>query len=146
MLDLQGTIYFVGIILGSLVSMRLADIYGRKPIIVIGLVMYGVSALILFLIKEEWAVFLAIALCGFQMPNTCQCAYLLMIEYLDPSHRSKFSSVANIVDGGSNIWLPFYFRYTDSWIYLLTLISALIVALFILVVILIPESPRFLVT
>lgn len=146
MLDLQGTIYFVGIILGSLVSMRLADIYGRKPIIVIGLVMYGVSALILFLIKEEWAVFLAIALCGFQMPNTCQCAYLLMIEYLDPSHRSKFSSVANIVDGGSNIWLPFYFRYTDSWIYLLILISALIVALFILVVILIPESPRFLVT
>ena len=136
----------MGIILGSLVSMRLADIYGRKPIIVIGLVMYGVSALILFLIKEEWAVFLAIALCGFQMPNTCQCAYLLMIEYLDPSHRSKFSSVANIVDGGSNIWLPFYFRYTDSWIYLLTLISALIVALFILVVILIPESPRFLVT
>ena len=136
----------MGIILGSLVSMRLADIYGRKPIIVIGLVMYGVSALILFLIKEEWAVFLAIALCGFQMPNTCQCAYLLMIEYLDPSHRSKFSSVANIVDGGSNIWLPFYFRYTDSWIYLLILISALIVALFILVVILIPESPRFLVT
>lgn len=79
LLDLQGTIYFVGIILGSLVSMRLADIYGRKPIIIIGLILYGVVALMIFLIKEEWALFLAIAICGFQMPNTCQCAYLLMI-------------------------------------------------------------------
>ena len=126
--------------------MRLADVIGRKPIILIGLCIYGVCAIMLFLIKEEWALFLAIALCGFQMPNTCQCGYLLMIEYLDPNHRSKFSSFANVIDGGSNIWLPFYFRYTDSWIYLLILISAMVVVLFFLVLIITPESPRFLVT
>ncbi len=79
LLDLQGTIYFAGIIVGSLVSMRLADLFGRKPIILLGLVIYGVTVLIMFLVKEEWAVFFCIALQGFQMPNTCQCAYLLMI-------------------------------------------------------------------
>ena len=145
-LSLQGTTYFIGVIVGSVIWMRLADIIGRKPIILMGLILYGATLLVMFLVKEEWVIFFGYWVMGFQLPNTCQASYLLMMELLAPEHRSRYTSLTNIMDALCNLWLPFFFRYSPSYIYLLIGVAALVVIAFFGVLIITPESPRYLIT
>lgn len=77
---------------------------------------------------------------------TAHCAYLLLLELVSSKYRSFFCAAVNMVDGGSNLWLPFYFKYVDSWVYLYIANTAESFLLLILIWLLATESPRFLTT
>ena len=83
--------------------------------IVVGQGVHVVLNILLLTIRNEINLFIWLFLFGIHIAMTAHCAYLLLLEVVSPKYRPFFCAAINIVDGSANIWLPFYYKYADSW-------------------------------
>ena len=79
LISLQGTAYFVGFTLGSLLWMRLADLWGRKRLTVGGLLLFIATLLIYPLKMSVASIYVTLFLFGLGAPLTLLVSYLLLI-------------------------------------------------------------------
>ena len=146
LIDFQGTVYFIGFMIGSFLWLRLTDIYGRKKFILAGHAAHLAITTLLLTIRNEINLFVFLFLIGLHTGMTGLCAYLLLLEIVSAKYRPFFSAAVNAVDGTTNIWLPFYYKYVNTWEYLFIANMVESFLLLILIWALATESPRFLVT
>lgn len=141
------SISLIGTILGAVVAGRLADRYGRKPILYFVAVLYLLSA-IGCAIASLWELFLLFRLFGGIAVGISSVVGPVYTSEIAPAKdRGKLTGTFQImiVTGIFTAYLTnfLFMQETGSWRYMLG-IMALPAALFILLLKYIPESPRWL--
>jgi len=141
------SISLIGTILGAIVAGRLADRYGRKPILYFVAILYLLSALGCAL-ASVWELFLLFRLFGGIAVGISSVVGPVYTSEIAPAKdRGKLTGTFQImiVTGIFTAYLTnfLFMGETGSWRYMLG-IMALPAALFILLLKYIPESPRWL--
>ena len=78
-ISLQGTAFFTGFTLGSLLWLRLTDFWGRKWMVILGLILWLLTH-IFYVVKMSVAtVYASLFLFGFGAPLTLSISFLLLI-------------------------------------------------------------------
>ncbi|XP_060941931.1 organic cation/carnitine transporter 2-like [Limanda limanda] len=90
---LTSSVFFCGVLAGSIISGQLSDRYGRKIVLFVSLVVHTVFALIM-VVSPSWPVFCALYfIVGMANISNYVCAFVLGTEILGPRVRTIFSTV-----------------------------------------------------
>lgn len=143
--SLTGTLYFIGFLIGSILWLRVADLVGRKWLVVGGLVLHIVNQLIYIIKLNTTTLYIAIVIFGFKGAITILVSYLLLVEIVSPKFRAVFCALSNGIDGSSNAWLPLVYQFGKSFWILYWMNFILAITLLTPMIFFIPESPKFLI-
>jgi len=140
----------IGAMLGALASGFLADRFGRKPLAVIGVLICGLSSGAIALIPEDGWIFFAVLrfFVGFGLAAGAAAAVPAIVEFAPTRHRTLITSL---------VVVPVAFGVLSASItasYLLPLVGwrglaavgFLPIILAVLTMIIMPESPRWLIS
>ena len=83
---------------------------------------------------------------GFKASLTVSLSYILLLEIVSPNLRAIFNAVLGSFDSLSTLCLPFFFEYAKKWRYLYWENLGLAALLILPHVLLVKESPKFLVS
>ncbi len=142
-LSLLGTAFFAGFFLGSVVFLPLSDRIGRKPIVLMGLLLQIVMTILLFFVRSLWFLYLFCAILGIRMPMASHNAFVLLVEITTPSWRPFVSMYVNGADGAITLVLSFLYYMLQSWKPLFVGVTVMCFIVLVLFALCIPESPRF---
>jgi MFS family permease len=92
-IGLIGTVYFIGYIVGSFYFPRLADIYGRKPFVIIGGFMQSICALSLVYSYNFAAIYANMFFIGIASPFLSSIGYNLIIELIPESAENGVNTL-----------------------------------------------------
>lgn len=111
----MGSVNFIGFTIGSLLFVRLADIYGRKPVVIIATLVtpLGIICLLLFgnsLIK----IYIIFFIMGLSYSSRSSVSYLLGSEFITEKYQLHFGIMLFVTDGIITILTSIYFRYVGN--------------------------------
>lgn len=139
-----GTLYFLGMILGSLVVPKLSDVYGRKPIVLVATVVQ-ILALCMNLLGTDINMLLLMHFCqGVSWCGRGTVGYMMMMENV-PKSKAVTATTAYYIGNCQAILMALvYFRFMgkDWRVPYAFATIALLPALIHLC--LIPETPKYL--
>uniref|UniRef100_A0A3Q3WAM5 Major facilitator superfamily (MFS) profile domain-containing protein n=1 Tax=Mola mola TaxID=94237 RepID=A0A3Q3WAM5_MOLML len=136
------SIYFIGILFGSIISGHLSDRFGRKPVFFLTMLLQAVTTLIQAA-SVSWLMF-CILNCMRGLMSAYVASLTLGSEMLSNSARVFFSAVCHCLGYGIGYaLLPLFAYFIRGWRMLLVA-AAIPSALFIPLLWVIPESPRWL--
>ena len=139
-----GALMLSGFFFGSLFLVRIGDIIGRKPVILLSMFLAIISLIGIALANTLTLLLVFIFVYGLTMPPQSFLMFVLMNELTTTDKEIVWSSVAMLFDATGMLILGTYFAYfknMDGIIYGLSFIYALS---FLFIWIYIPESPKFL--
>ena len=79
-IGLFGSLYFVGFMVGSMTLLRLADIYGRRPLLLLGIAIHVVAVFFIIWLSSLIARYCFITLLGIATGITVNCTFVLLVE------------------------------------------------------------------
>ena len=124
--------------------MWLADQIGRRAIILPGLMLQIViNLLLLFLPKKLGMLYVYITFLGVRAPMGSHVASVLNLEFGMGKVRGYLTATTTLLDNVTGILLPLFFYYVGDWRILFWVNTGITLVCFLLVLLLIPESPRF---
>jgi len=88
-MSLIGSMFFVGTFIGSFILPRAADIYGRKPLFLLGLTLYIVVIIGLFFAKSLGMLYSLMFLGGISETGRYYVAYVYCVEMMPKSVQDK---------------------------------------------------------
>ena len=88
-MSMIGSMFFVGTFSGSFILPRAADIYGRKPLFLIGLALYIVDVIFLYFAGSLWQLYLLMFLGGISETGRYYVAYVYCVELMPKSVQDK---------------------------------------------------------
>ena len=141
----MGFSFLAGIVLGCLTIARLGDVYGRKPIYRLGLVMHLVLMItITFLTTQSFLILYALlVLFGMSVTARYYVGYTYNLE-MQPFYAQTFvSTIMFLAESLVYIFVCIYFMASKNWVYVQVPNIALTV-LGICFLTKMPETPRFL--
>ncbi|XP_076165331.1 organic cation transporter protein [Ptiloglossa arizonensis] len=143
---LAESIFFVGSVFGCLTFGWLADKYGRIPALV-GTNMLGfIGGVSTAFVTQFWQFCLCRFIVGLAYDNTFVLAYILVLEYIGPSHRTFVANMSyGIFFTVGGVCLPWMAHGIASWRNL-ALVTSVPLILAVAAPFLIPESVRWLIT
>jgi len=139
-----GTIYFVGYIAGSTYFPRLADVYGRKPFVVIGGFLQSICTLALVYSYSLTLVYVNMFIFGISSPFLSSIGYNYIIELIPEVMENPINTVIMIVDGCGSLIGIIYFTYLSSDINSFLIVISVLGIISSIFHLLTPESPVFL--
>ena len=139
-----GTIYFVGYIGGSIYFPRLADIYGRKPFVIVGGFIQSIWAFFLLYSNNFTLIYINMFLIGIASPFLASIGYNYVIELIPESMENPVNTLIMWWDACGSLIGILYFTYFSSKINTFFGIIAVLGVLASICHILTPESPIFL--
>ena len=145
-ISLEGTYFFAGFLVSAAIFPSLADLVGRKPIILSGLLLHIAINLALQWITSEAFLIVYLVLLGIRLPMASHVSFLLLMEYLPPSRRACFGNFVSAFDGGFSIFIALAFYYLRDWHIWFFIVDGENLLLFLSFLIFIPESPRYLIS
>ena len=83
-----GSCFFIGTFVGSFILPRLGDVYGRKPMFLLGLVIYIGALFGLLWCTSLSALYLLLICCGIGETGRYYVAYVYVIEIFPVKHQS----------------------------------------------------------
>ena len=140
-----GSMFFVGTFSGSFVLPRAADIYGRKPLFLIGLSLYICVDVALFFVNTLPMLYVLMFLGGISETGRYYVAYVYCIEMMPEKVQDATGLYIFLVFGTAMTYIAIQFWFitkdcfVNNWIALVLAIISLIC-----VTIYLPESPRYL--
>lgn len=146
-IGLIGSSYFLGFMLGSIIFAPLADIIGRKRVIMLGAAMFFFTMLfMLFVANTVNGLYLGMFLIGFRTSANSQIVYVMITEYTDMKSRVYFCIFCNVLESVMNLFNGFYYTVGGHYKVLYYFGAILSFILVIWTYLWIPESPRYLKT
>ncbi len=144
-MSLIGSMFFVGTFAGSFVLPRAADIYGRKPLFLIGLALYIVVTIALFFVSSLGWLYFLLFLGGISETGRYYVAYVYCVEMMPKRVQDKAGLYIFLVFGVAMTYiaLQFWFITKDCFVNCYIALG-LALASWISVALYLPESPRFL--
>ena len=146
MIGLIGSLFLVGIVIGCSTLTRLGDVYGRKPIYIVGLLMHMICMVSILTTTSVIFSYFLLFVFGLSVTSRYYVGYTYNIEMQPKSHAVLVSTTMFIFESFVYIFISLFFWFvSDQWKLLqipnLVLASFGTVCLFFM-----PESPRFLVS
>ena len=141
---LFGSLFFIGVVLSSLIFPPLADKVGRRPIALIGVLMQALASVGLLFSTSLYFTYAMIFIMGMAMAPRFFVGYVFAMEFLPQKSTSMATSITLGVDGLVLMWSSLWFMMIDNhWE---TLYGCAVVATWftILITYCMPESPKFL--
>ncbi|XP_058484068.1 organic cation/carnitine transporter 2 [Solea solea] len=141
---LTTSVFFCGLLAGSLISGQLSDRYGRKMVLFVTILLQSVFTL-LQVFAQSWVVFCVLHfVVGMGHISNYVAAFVLGMETLSPHVRTIYSTVgANLFFVAGYMLLPLCAFFIRDWRMLLLVLS-LPGFLYVPLWWFIPESPRWL--
>lgn len=145
MIGLIGALFLLGIVVGCSTLTRLGDVYGRKPIYLLGLFMH-----IFFMIGIIWSTnkfisYFLLFIFGMSVTARYYVGYTYNLEMQPKSQYVLVSTTMFMFESMVYFFICIYFRYiAKNWVVLQVpnLIFAISGIIFLLMM---PESPKFLI-
>ena len=145
MIGLIGALFLLGIVVGCSTLTRLGDVYGRKPIYLLGLVMH-----IFFMIGIIWSTnkfisYFLLFIFGMSVTARYYVGYTYNLEMQPKSQYVLVSTTMFMFESMVYFFICIYFRYiAKNWVVLQVpnLMFAISGIIFLLMM---PESPKFLI-
>ena len=141
-----GSSFLFGTFAGSFLIPRLADIYGRRPMFILGLILFIATCIGLIVSRDIKAMYAFLFLGGISECGRCYVAYVYAIEIVPKRMQSMAGLMYFLAFAMCKIFVCLYFMLSKQkhwYILALTAIGMSVVSLLITVMYL-PESPRFL--
>lgn len=115
--SLMGSCYFAGYLAGSIIFIPLSDYWGRKWIVISGMLLQAVMSGVILLWKNFDILYVYEFFLGLKMPMTSHLMFIWLGEFLSMKHRSLFTISGLSFVALNNIWISLYFRYVGVWQY-----------------------------
>ena len=141
-IGLQGTVYFIGYIFGSLVWLRLTDYWGRKWMILGGLILLILTLSVWLIKMSVVTIYVCLFFLGLLYPLSI-ISYMLLIESVSPDYRALAGTAINLLDSLSSIYLPLIYQFGLSWWIVYWISFGLSVFSLFPLLFFIRESPKF---
>ena len=143
--SLIGSMFFVGTFTGSFVLPRAADIYGRKPLFLIGLALYIGVVISLYFCSNLFLLYVLLYLGGVSETGRYYVAYVYTVEMMPARVQDKAGLYIFMVFGFVMVYIAAQFSYITKDCYVNNFIAlGLALLSWVLVAFWLPESPRFL--
>ena len=142
-LGLFGSLHFIGYVLGSIFIIRLGDVYGRKPILLMWTIATIILTFLMYFTEELWLIYLLLIISGMFIISKGALGYVYMLELIPESKCGNFHSIWSLINSSFGIfWIVLFYFLKDLRIFFL-IISALCI-IHLMIIIKAPESPKFL--
>ena len=142
-LGLFGSLHFVGYVLGSVLIIRLGDVYGRKPVLLVWTIITAILIFLMYFTEELWLIYTFLVISGMFIISKGALGYVYMLELLPENKCGNYHSICFLINSIFGIfWIILFYFLKDLRVFFL-IISALLI-LHLIVVIKAPESPKFL--
>ena len=143
-MSMIGSMFFVGTFTGSFVLPRAADIYGRKPLFLIGLALYIVVTIALFFVSSLGWLYFLLFLGGISETGRYYVAYVYCVEMMPKKVQDSTGLYIFLVFGVAMTYIALQFWYITKDCFVNNYIAlGLALVSWISVALCIPESPRF---
>ena len=145
-ISLIGSSFFVGCFFGSLFLSRLADIYGRKPLFILGLLLYLIVVIGVLISTNYYVLLVFMGLGGVSEVARYYVAYVYAIEILPRRFSNSGGQIIFMSFSATKIFICIYFMASPvkEWKYLGGLSIVYALASLYMTVRTLKESPRFL--
>lgn len=142
--SLVGSMFFVGTFIGSFVLPRAADIYGRKPLFLVGLTLYIAVVITLFFNRSLSFLYVLMFLGGVAETGRYYVAYVYCVEMMPQQVQDATGIYIFTVFGFVMTYIALQFWFITNDVYVNNYIAlSLAVISWITVFVWLPESPRF---
>ena len=140
---LIGGAFFIGSAIGGIITGIMADVYGRKVVFGISLVLITISSIGCSFVKEVWQLILLRALIGAGQGTGVGISFIYLGEFIPTSHRSLSSNIFQISFSLASFLIVTVAYFVRNWRKLQLYLSfpSMIAMLLIFYV---PQSPRWL--
>ncbi|XP_035450467.2 organic cation transporter-like protein [Spodoptera frugiperda] len=141
--DLTQTIFQFGVFCGSLIFGIASDKYGRRPTLIVSIIIEIFAGIMSSFLPDYWSFSFARWVVGFANGGCITIAYVMVMEYVGHVNRDTVSILINIPFTTGNMIVAGIGYLIRDFSYFLLLISVLNVIL-LFYICLLPESPRWL--
>ncbi|XP_062716935.1 organic cation transporter protein isoform X1 [Aedes albopictus] len=145
LVNLSQTIFMFGILVGGVLFGSLADKFGRRPPLVIAVIIQLISGVAAAYIPWFWGFVVLRFITAVATGGTMVTSFVLVMEIIGPKWRELFSVLYQIPFNLGHLTLAGFAYFLRDWHHLqfgLSIFSLLLVSYYWLV----PESPRYLFT
>ena len=145
MIGLIGALFLIGIVIGCSSLTRLGDIYGRKPVYLLGMFMHIFFMVAILISTNKIITYFLLFIFGMSVTARYYVGYTYNLEMQPKSHYVLVSTTMFMFESVVYLFICFYFSFlSKNWkpLQIPNLIFAVMGILFLLWM---PESPKFLV-
>lgn len=140
-----GSLYFAGLVLGSLILPRLSDKLGRKKLSALGGMLHVLSSLVILSTSSIQLAFAMIFVSGFAFAGRVFVGYVWMTEHMRVQDVPKATAAMFAIDSLCIMNAAIYFQYiSKDWTYFFAVpvFGMLLTTLYL--IFFVSESPKFL--
>jgi MFS family permease len=104
-----GAVFLAGIVFGCMTLTRLGDVYGRKPIYVLGILLHITFLVGVLFVKKLYGALLLLLLCGMSISSRYYVGYTFNIEMQPKSHYVLVSTTMFLGESVAYFTICLYF-------------------------------------
>ena len=141
----MGTIQFLGFTIGALLFTHLADVYGRRMVVIISSLVTPIGITLLTIYPQTLeSIYFTTFMMGLSFATRSSVTYIMALEFLPSKYHMYFGIAQFSFDGISTMFVSFIMQTFRSQTLYLNMISFSVFWFSLLVLCYIPESPKFL--
>lgn len=139
-----GSAWFAGMFIGALFLSPISDIYGRRPVHIIGITLSLIGSLWLYFQPTWFSVIVSLLMKGIGMYSRLSITYLYILEMFDENSWKFVAMIIMAINNTLSSTMSMYFIFGGRNANDFLLGSILILFYWLIFVPLVPESPKLL--
>mmetsp|Transcript_15537 Transcript_15537/g.17267 ORF Transcript_15537/g.17267 Transcript_15537/m.17267 type:complete len:337 (+) Transcript_15537:440-1450(+) len=139
-----GSAVFTGMFVGALILSPISDMYGRKPVHIIGLALSIIGSVWIYFFPSWLSVLISLLFKGIGMYTRLSISYLYTLEMFDEERCKFVSTVILSINNSLSSIMAVYFITGGRDATFFLLVSIFILLYCIVFIPMLPESPKFL--
>jgi len=145
-MSMIGSCFLIGTFVGSFILPPAADVYGRKPVFLVGLCLFIVTVVLMMVCTNHYILYVLLVLGGISETGRYYVAYVYLVEIFPKRLQSNSGLFVFVSFSLCKASVCVYFIYSPNRQWFTVAYEALAFAIVSLLgtIIILPESPRFL--
>jgi MFS family permease len=140
-----GSTFLIGTFVGSFIFPRLADIVGRKPIFIIGLVLYIIDTVGFIFCDSLELAYLLLFIGGLAETGAYYVAYVYCVEMMPEVYQNLGGLSIFLVFAFVKMFFSIYFWFlSKNWIGMAIIALVTATISLVLTIFIMPDTPRYL--
>ena len=108
-------VYTIGIVVGAAFSSKYTDIYGRKIVTIVSLVLFIIAILIMGLLRFSWALMISVFIMGIGSSGATMTTFMSSLEICSSKLRGLFAILINSSYALAGLLYYFAFEMVKNW-------------------------------
>lgn len=137
---------FVGWAISAAITPRLSDIYGRRPIFLLSMLVQLLSLIAIYISRSVWITIGLIFFFGMGGVGRSSISYLYMQEFLPQDKQTLVGTILQLNNGFVAVYTVLYYWFISNYWIPIQIFGGVLTAISMIGVWFLPESPKFLIT